>query len=64
MADLRMAANLNQRDVAALLGRTQPRIVQIEQDGVNDVYVLDRLAEIYGVSSDTIKAANTRTKSR
>lgn len=62
LAELRAAAGLSSRAAAAALGVSQPRIVQMEKDGVVDH--IDKIAKAYGVDDAVVRDANRRTRSR
>lgn len=64
LAELREAAGLKTRAVARLVGRTQPRISQIESKGTQNIDILTALAQAYGVSREVIEEANNRVRGR
>jgi transcriptional regulator with XRE-family HTH domain len=62
LADIRREAKKTTRQVGEVLGVTQPRITQIEQEGTKDITQLELLADFYEVGFERIRLASERLR--
>ena len=64
LASLREKSKKTVRQIAAEIGRSYPRVIQIEHDGTDSIEMVSKLANAYGANFDVVFRANERTKNK
>ena len=60
LSDLRRYRGWSQNDASAILGITQARLSQIEHIGTQNIDMVERIAEKWGIDFSTARTANRR----
>lgn len=64
LGELRNGCGMTTRQAAGKLGISHARVSQIEKEGTNNLDTLEKMAQVYGVSFDIMRAVNKHTRER